>query len=83
MARAPPLRDAAVLGANTCVILMRAEKTGTRSTIPILPELACVIDATKTGDLTFIATATGAAIAAGDGATVGKLARSGNEWQKG
>ena len=39
---------------------MRAAKTRTQLTIPILPELARVMDATKTGDLTFIATATGA-----------------------
>ena len=55
--------DAAILGrqhVSDGVILMRAEKTGTQLTIPILPELARVIDATKTGDLTFIATATGA-----------------------
>lgn len=42
------------------MILLRAEKTGTQLTIPILPELACVIEATKTGELTFIATASGA-----------------------
>jgi integrase len=42
------------------VIVMRTEKTGAPLTIPILPELARVIEATKTGDLTFIATATGA-----------------------
>ena len=55
--------DAAILGrqhVSDGVILMRAEKTDAQLTIPILPELARVIDATKTGDLTFIATATGA-----------------------
>jgi len=54
--------DAARLGRqHVCegVILMRAEKTGTQLTIPILPELAQAIEATKTGDLTFVATATG------------------------
>jgi integrase len=38
---------------------MRTEKTGTPVTIPLLPELAEVIAASKTGDLAFIATATG------------------------
>lgn len=55
--------DAAVLGrqhVSEGVIIMRAEKTGAQLTIPILPELARVIDATKTGDLTFISTSTGA-----------------------
>jgi integrase len=41
------------------VISMRTEKTGTPVTIPLLPELAEVIAARKTGDLAFIATATG------------------------
>jgi integrase len=52
--------DAAMLGRQHVsggVIQMRAE---TQLTIPILPELAKAIEATKTGDLTFIATATGA-----------------------
>jgi integrase len=54
--------DAAILGRHHVsdgVILMRAEKTGTQLTIPILPELARVIAATKTGDLTFVATPSG------------------------
>ena len=41
------------------VISMRIEKTGTPVTIPLLPELAEVIAASKTGDLAFIATTTG------------------------
>ena len=55
--------DAAILGrqhVSDGVILMRAEKTGSPLAIPILPELARVIDATKTGDLTFVTTSTGA-----------------------
>lgn len=54
--------DAARLGRQHVtdgMILMRAEKTGTQLTIPILPELQRVIDATKTGDLTFVAKANG------------------------
>jgi integrase len=54
--------DAAILGrqhVSEGVILMRAEKTGAQLTIPILPELARVIEATKTGDLTFVATPSG------------------------
>jgi integrase len=54
--------DAAMLGRQHVkdgVIVMRAGKTGTQLTIPILPELARVIAATKTGDLTFVTTATG------------------------
>ena len=54
--------DAARLGpghVSEGVIVMQAEKTGTQLTIPILPELAHAIDATKTGDLTFVATARG------------------------
>ncbi len=35
---------------------MRAEKTDTELTIPILRELAGVIEATRTGPKTFIAT---------------------------
>ena len=41
------------------IISMRTEKTGTPVTIPLLPELAEVIAASKTGDLAFIATITG------------------------
>jgi integrase len=54
--------DAAIVGrqhVSNGVILMRAEKTGAQLTIPILPELARVIAATKTGDMTFVATASG------------------------
>jgi integrase len=54
--------DAAILGrqhVSDGVILMRAEKTGSPLAIPILPELARVIDATKTGDLTFVTTSAG------------------------
>jgi len=54
--------DAARLGpghVSEGVIVMQAEKTGTQLTIPILPELAHAIDATKTGDVAFVATASG------------------------
>ena len=57
--------DATILGRQHVtdgVIIMRAEKTGAPLSIPILPELARVIDATKTGDLTFVATASGGAM---------------------
>src|ERR1700676_1727290 len=37
----------------------RTEKTGTPIVIPVLPELAETIAATKTGDLAFISTANG------------------------
>jgi len=37
-----------------------AEKTGTQLTIPILPELQSILDGTPGGNLTFIATASGA-----------------------
>ena len=55
--------DAARLGrqhVQNGVITLNTEKTDTRVTIPILPVLADVIAATKTGDLTFIAKADGA-----------------------
>jgi integrase len=55
--------DAARLGRQHVtdgVIVLRAEKTGTQLTIPILPELARVIESSKTGDLAFIATTSGA-----------------------
>jgi integrase len=42
------------------VIWVRTEKTGQQVVIPLLPELATVIAATKTGDLAFIATERGA-----------------------
>jgi integrase len=45
------------------VISMRTEKTGTPVNIPLLPELAEIIAASKTGDLAFIATAAGAPMA--------------------
>lgn len=54
--------DAARLGRQHIrqgAFYLRAEKTGTQLTIPILPELQRIIDATPTGNLTFIATASG------------------------
>lgn len=51
--------DAAILGRQHIrdgVINFRTAKTGQQVTIPLLPELARIIDATKTGDLAFIAT---------------------------
>jgi integrase len=54
--------DAAILGRQHLkdgVITFRTAKTGQQVTIPLLPELARIIDATKTGDLAFIATAAG------------------------
>jgi integrase len=45
------------------VIFMRTEKTGAEVIIPLLPQLATVIAATRTGDLAFIATAAGAPMA--------------------
>lgn len=42
------------------VIRIRTEKTGILAVIPVLPELAEAIAATKTGDLAFMATAHGA-----------------------
>jgi integrase len=50
--------DAAKLGhqhVRNGVIVLRTEKTGTPVTIPILPELAAVIEASATGDLAFVA----------------------------
>jgi integrase len=58
--------DAAILGrqhVSDGVILIRAAKTDTQLTIPILPELQHAIDATKTGDLTVVATASGTGMA--------------------
>jgi integrase len=55
--------DAAVLGRQHVregVIQLSTEKTDTPLVIPILPPLAAAIEATKTGDLTFVATASGA-----------------------
>lgn len=54
--------DAAKLGRQHVrdgVITIDTEKTDTRVTIPILPELAATLAAGPTGDLAFIATATG------------------------
>lgn len=54
--------DAARLGRQHIragTFYLRSEKTGTALTIPILPELQRIIDATPTGNLTFIATASG------------------------
>jgi integrase len=54
--------DAAVLGRQHIkdgVIAFRTAKTGQQVTIPILPQLAEIINATKTGDLAFIATSAG------------------------
>ena len=54
--------DACILGRQHLrdgVIALRAQKTGQQVTIPILPELAAIINATKTGDLAFIATKAG------------------------
>ena len=39
---------------NDGVITFRTEKTKTPVVIPLLPELADIIDASKTGDLTFV-----------------------------
>jgi len=55
--------DAARLGRQHVrdgVIAIRTEKTGIQVVIPVLPELAEIIAATKTGDLAFISTAAGA-----------------------
>ncbi len=54
--------DAARLGrqhVQNGVIRLRTEKTGTELFIPVLPALQAAIDATKTGDLAFIAQANG------------------------
>jgi integrase len=54
--------DAARLGRQHVrdgVITFRTEKTGQQVVIPMLPELAEIIAATKTGDLAFVATPTG------------------------
>lgn len=58
--------DAARLGrqhVRNGVIMMRTEKTDTQIVVPVLPELAEALEATKTGDLAFIATTTGAPMA--------------------
>ena len=41
------------------VITLRTAKTGQQVTIPLLPELARIIDASPTGDLALIATQDG------------------------
>lgn len=54
--------DAAVLGRQHIrdgVISFRTAKTGQQVTIPLLPQLAEIINATKTGDLAFIAKSDG------------------------
>lgn len=54
--------DAATLGKQHVrdgVIALDTEKTGTRVTIPVLPELQSTLDAGPTGDLAFIATVAG------------------------
>lgn len=54
--------DAATLGrqhVRNGVITLDTEKTGTRVTIPVLPELQITLDAGPTGDLAFIAQANG------------------------
>jgi integrase len=55
--------DASTLGRQhirDSVLTFRTAKTGSQIVIPLLPELAAVIAATKTGDLAFIATERGA-----------------------
>jgi integrase len=55
--------DASMLGRQHIrdgVLVMRTGKTGMQITIPLLPELAATISATRTGDLAFIATERGA-----------------------
>jgi integrase len=57
--------DAARLGRQHVrggVLSIRTEKTNTLVEIPVLPELAEVIAASKTGDLAFVATAAGTAM---------------------
>jgi integrase len=47
-------------------LMVRQSKTGTPLTIPVLPELASIIDATPTGHLTLLVTKTGKSYGAGD-----------------
>ena len=57
--------DAARLGrqhVKNGTITLRTEKTGAVVTLPILPQLAEVIDATKTGDMAFVSTMAGGAM---------------------
>jgi integrase len=54
--------DTAILGRQHIkdfMITIRTEKMSMQVTIPVLPELATIINATKTGDLAFIATKRG------------------------
>lgn len=54
--------DAAIIGRQHIrdgVITLRTEKASMQVTIPILPQLAAIINATTTGDLAFIATRAG------------------------
>ncbi|WGJ16127.1 tyrosine-type recombinase/integrase [Methylocapsa sp. D3K7] len=56
------LGDAARLGrqhVRNGVIVVNTEKNGTKVEIPILPELAEIIEGSKTGDLAFVATPIG------------------------
>jgi integrase len=55
--------DAAILGRQHCknnVLTLRTAKAGVTVVIPILPELARIIDASATGSLTFVSTESGA-----------------------
>lgn len=59
--------DAAILGRQHIkdgVMTFRTTKTGETVTIPLLPELAAVIEASPTGDLAFMTAASGATMAA-------------------
>jgi integrase len=47
-------------------LMVRQEKTGTPLLIPVLPELAAIIDATPTGHLTLLVTKTGKSYGAND-----------------
>jgi integrase len=47
-------------------LTVRQNKTGAVLAIPVLPELATIIDATPTGHLTFLVTKTGKSYGAGD-----------------
>lgn len=60
--------DAARLGrqhVRNGVISMQMEKTGRELTIPLLPELAAVIEATKTSNLAFVGKTSGAPMSKG------------------
>ena len=48
------------------LVIRRTEKTKVALTLPILPELAAIIDATPTGHLTLLVTKTGKSYGAGD-----------------